>query len=51
MESRRITRGKGRPRKTITKTIKKDLVINELDRDMIYDRTLWWCLIDVIGPT
>jgi hypothetical protein len=35
-----ITRGKGRLRKTITETIKKYLEINELDKDMIHDRTL-----------
>jgi len=51
MESSQITRGRGRPRKTISKTIKKDIEINELDRDMIYHRTLWWFLIDVVCPT
>jgi len=39
-------RGRGRPRQTI----KKDLEINELDRDMIYDRTLWRRLIHVADP-
>ena len=33
-----ITRGRGRPRKTIRETIKKDLEINELEKDMFSDR-------------
>jgi len=41
MEDSRIPRGRGRPRKTI----RKDLIINELDRNMVYDRTLWRYLI------
>jgi len=43
MEGSQITRGQGRPRKTL----KKDLEINELDRNMVYDRTLWCRLIHV----
>jgi hypothetical protein len=34
------SRGRGRPRKTIRETIKKDLELNELDTNMVYDRTL-----------
>jgi len=37
MESSQITRGKGKRRKTIRETSKKDVEINELDSDMIYD--------------
>ena len=37
MEDSPITRGRGRPRKTRRETIKKDLEINELDPNMIYD--------------
>jgi len=42
MEGSQISRGQGKPRKTIKETVKKDLEINELDKDMIYeyDRTL-----------
>jgi len=47
MKDSQITRGKGRPRKTIRETIRKDLQINELDRNMVYDRTLWCNLIHV----
>jgi len=36
MEDNYITRGRGRPRKTI----RKDLDVNELDPNMVYDRTL-----------
>jgi len=38
MERSQITRGGGRPRKTIRETIKKALQINnELDRNMVFD--------------
>jgi len=30
-----------RPRKTIRETIRKDLKINELYPNVVYDRTLW----------
>jgi len=36
MKDSQISRGRGRPRKTIRETIKKDLGINELDRNMDY---------------
>jgi hypothetical protein len=35
MESSQITKRRGRPRKTIRETIKKDLDVNELDRNMV----------------
>jgi len=47
MEDSQIPKDKGRPRKTI----RKDLEINELDRNMVYDRTLWRNLIHVANPT
>jgi len=37
MEGSQISRGQGRPRKAIRETVKKDLEINELDKDMIYE--------------
>jgi hypothetical protein len=40
MEDVKITRGRGRPRKTIQETIREDLEINELDKNRGYDRTL-----------
>lgn len=46
-----ITRGRGKRRKTIRETINKDLEINELDRNMVCDRTLWRCLIHEANPT
>jgi hypothetical protein len=46
-----ITKGRGILRKTIRETIKKDLEINELDRDVIYNRILWRRLIHVAEPT
>lgn len=47
MKISQIARGRGRPKKSILETIKKDLEISELDRDMISDRTLWRSLIHV----
>jgi hypothetical protein len=32
----------------IFESIKKDLVVNELDKDMVFDRTLWRRLIHVL---
>ena len=37
MENSQITRGRGKPRKTIIETIRKDIEISELDRNMVYD--------------
>jgi len=45
MESNRVY--DRRPRKTIRETIWKDLEINELDPNKVYDRTLWCNLIHV----
>jgi hypothetical protein len=47
MEDSQITRGRRRSRKTI----RKDLEINELDPNMVYDRILWRNLIHVADPT
>jgi hypothetical protein len=51
IEDDQITRDVGRSRKTIREIIKKDPEINELDRNMIYDRTLLRNLIHVAEPT
>jgi hypothetical protein len=51
MEDSQITRGRGRPRKTIRETIRKDLEINELDANVVYDRTLCRNLIHVADST
>ncbi|RZC03247.1 2-keto-3-deoxy-L-rhamnonate aldolase [Glycine soja] len=51
MERRQTIRGRGRPKKTIREVIKKDLELNDLDRSMILDRTLWRKLIHVADPT
>ena len=40
MERSQTTRGRGRPRKTIREVIKKDFEINNLDINMVLDRTL-----------
>jgi hypothetical protein len=47
MEGSQIDRGRGRPRKTVRETIKKDLEINELYRNIVFDGTLWRHLIHV----
>ncbi|KHN13470.1 hypothetical protein glysoja_029571, partial [Glycine soja] len=41
---------RGRPKKTIREVIKKDLELNDLDRSMVLDRTLWRKLIHVADP-
>ncbi|KAL5193570.1 hypothetical protein HKD37_20G055768 [Glycine soja] len=51
MERRQTIRGRGRPKKTIREVIKKDLELNDLDRSMVLDRTLWRKLIHVANPT
>ena len=47
MEGSLIVRGRGRPRKIIAETIKRNLGFNGLNVNMIYDRTLWRYLIHV----
>jgi len=47
----KIKRGRARPRKTIKETIRKDLEVNEVDPNMVNDRTLWRHLIHVADPT
>jgi len=47
MEESHVKRGKGRPKKTI----KKDLEVNELDWNLVYNITLWRNLIHVADPT
>lgn len=37
-------------KKTIRETIKKKLEVNELDLNIVYDKTLWRNLIHVIDP-
>jgi hypothetical protein len=51
MEGSQITREEEDLKKTIRETIKKDLENNELDRNMVYDRTLWRRLIHIADPT
>jgi len=51
MEDSQITRGRGRPRKAIRETIWKVVEINDLDPNMVYDRTLWRDLVHVADPT
>jgi hypothetical protein len=51
MEESQVKRGRGRPRKTIRETIRKNLEVNELDPNVVYDRTLWCNLMHVADPT
>lgn len=44
-------RGRGRLRKTIREIIKTDLEMNDLDRSMVMDLTLWQKLIHVVEST
>jgi len=40
MKSSQITKVEGRAKNTKRETIKKDLEINDLNRNMVYDRAL-----------
>jgi len=51
MEESQVKRGRGIPRKTIRETIRKDLEVNELDPNLVYDRILWRNLVHVADPT
>jgi len=51
MEESQVKRGRGRLKKTIRETIRKYLEVNELDQNMVFDRTLWRHLIHVADPT
>lgn len=51
MKDSQITRGRAKLRKIIRETIKKDLEINELDWNMVYDRILWCHLFYVANHT
>ncbi|KAF1899721.1 hypothetical protein Lal_00019851 [Lupinus albus] len=46
-----VLKGKGRPRKTISETIRKKLKINTLSVNMIYGRALWCRSIHIVDPT
>jgi len=51
MEESHVKRDRGRPKKTIRETIRKDLEVNELDSNLVYDITLWRNLTHVADPT
>jgi hypothetical protein len=51
MQDSLIARGRGRHRKTIRGTIREGLEINELDSNMVYDKTLRCNFIHVTNPT
>jgi len=50
-EESHVKRSRERPKKTIRETIRKDLEVNELDSNLVYDRTLRRNLIPVTDPT
>jgi biotin operon repressor len=50
MEGNSITRGRGKSRKTIGKTIKEYLEVNGLDIKMIYNRNLSCRLSHLVDP-
>ena len=51
MENNLIVKGKERSKKTIDKTIKNDLIVNNLSIELIHDRPLWRRLIYVADLT
>jgi hypothetical protein len=46
MEEGQVKRDRGRPKKTIRETIRKDLEVNELNPNMIFDKNI----ITSFGP-
>ena len=44
-------RGRGRPRKTLEETLRKDLEYLDLTEDMTHDRTQWRSKIHITDPT
>lgn len=51
MEGSQTARYRGKSKKTVRKTIMKVLKINKLDRNIIFERTLWCILMHVANPT
>jgi len=51
IEGSQITRCKSRSIKSIKETIKNDLRINEMEKNMIFDRTSMASLINIVDPT
>ena len=51
MPSSLVIRGRGRPKRTIDETIRRDLKFNDLNENMVFDRTLWRRMIHVADPT
>lgn len=45
-----ITKERWKPKKTIKETIRKELKINELNSNIIYDIILWRSLIHLTDP-
>ena len=50
IEESQVKRGRGRPKKTIKENIRKDVEVNELDLNIVFDRTLWRHVIHVADP-
>ena len=51
MKGSPLAEGRERPKRTIGKTIKKDLNFNGLIVNVIYNRKIWRYLIHVANPT
>ena len=39
-----------RPRETLGETVRKDLDLNGVSEDMVYDRSKWYCLFLWLAP-
>ena len=50
MEGSPIARGRGSSRKIICETIKRDLDVNALNINMIYDQIIWHGMIHLSNP-
>ena len=51
LEKKSYQKYRGKSKKTVRKTIMKVLKINKLDRNIIFERTLWCILMHVANPS
>ena len=49
MEDSLIVRDRGRPGYSLCEVIKMDLDLNDISKDMVYDKMQWCCLIYEVG--
>jgi len=45
-----VKRSRGRPKKTLNEVIERDLRVNNLSKDLVFDRAQWRRMIHVVDP-